>query len=216
MTVYVDDAGIPASVRNGSRTHTSTWCHLTADTQEELHAFAAHLGLKRSYFQSGKPIGGKPSPFWHYDVTAGKRAQAVRFGAVEVTYRDMPALMRDREARGGAAAAPVPLQPTKSAGCNVPECGQPGHPYAAGIRCDAHKPASTFRPSREVPADNGGICPCCSKSQLAAGREICQGCGAAAAVQPPPGRGFADLSHGQPGHMCVLPDRTGREAEAGS
>jgi len=34
MTVYVDDARIPATVRNGSRSHTSAWCHLTAYTQE--------------------------------------------------------------------------------------------------------------------------------------------------------------------------------------
>jgi len=383
MAVYIDDAGIPASVRNGSRVHTSTWCHLTADTQEELHAFAAQLGLKRSYFQPGKPLGGKPSPFWHYDLTAGKRAQAVSLGAVQVGYRDMPALMRARETRhpaqpaaqdtaprllftssrdgvaeadveaalrplfapgkvlvaGGArggdqiaarlwrqwggqvderkvspeawqrsrgagyarnaemvaevkarggeclaviaqcaspkcergephgshgavhcaglaeaaglsvsrvkalgesgagfdgairtlrsagmlaperAAAPVagsdPVAPVPPRACNSPECGQPGHPYAVGIRCDEHKPAPSFRPSREVPAVTGGICPCCSKSQLTAGRETCQGCAAAAAVQPTPERDFADLSHGQPGHMCVLPER-GREAEAGS
>ena len=44
MTVYVDDARIPATVRNGSRSHTSAWCHLTADTREELHEFAARLG----------------------------------------------------------------------------------------------------------------------------------------------------------------------------
>src|SRR5258708_349058 len=103
MTVDVDDARIPATVRNGSRSHTDTWCHLTAATQEELHEFAARLGLKRSYFQPGRPVAGKPSPFWHYDVTAGKRAQAVRLGAVEVPARQMPALMRAREPERQAA-----------------------------------------------------------------------------------------------------------------
>jgi hypothetical protein len=110
MTVYVDDARIPASVRNGSRTHTSTWCHLTADTQEELHAFAAQLGLKRSYFQPGKPIGGKPSPFWHYDVTAGKRVQAVALGAVEVPARELPVICRSRATRSASAAAAPPAE----------------------------------------------------------------------------------------------------------
>jgi hypothetical protein len=33
MTVYVDDANIPAEVRNGTRVHRSAWSHLTADTK---------------------------------------------------------------------------------------------------------------------------------------------------------------------------------------
>src|ERR1019366_8376533 len=53
MTVYVDDSNIPARVRNGSVTHDSTWCHLFADSQDELHTFAQKLGLIRSYFQAG-------------------------------------------------------------------------------------------------------------------------------------------------------------------
>src|SRR5258708_24650833 len=98
MTVYVDDARIPARVRNGSRSHRSAWCHLTADTQEELHEFAARLGLKRSYFQPGKPAGdGSPSPFWHYDLTEGKVRQALALGAQQVSARDITALMRVRQ-----------------------------------------------------------------------------------------------------------------------
>jgi hypothetical protein len=108
MAVYVDDANIPATVRNGTRSHTSAWCHLTADTQEELHEFAARLGLKRAYFQPGKPLGGKPGPFWHYDLTAGKRAQAAGLGAVEVSAREMPALMRARAARRQASGEQPP------------------------------------------------------------------------------------------------------------
>src|SRR5258708_368337 len=104
MTVYVDDARIPATVRNGSRSHTSAWCHLTADTQEELHEFAARLGLKRSYFQPGKPRGdGSRAPFWHYDVTAGVRAKAIRMGAQPPPWREMPDIMRAREAARQAA-----------------------------------------------------------------------------------------------------------------
>jgi hypothetical protein len=105
MAVYVDDASIPADVRNGGRVHSSQWSHLTADTQEELHEFAARLGLKRSYFQPGKPRGdGTPSPFWHYDLTAGKRSQAIRLGARAVSWREMPGICRAREA--GRQAAP--------------------------------------------------------------------------------------------------------------
>jgi len=116
MAVYVDDANIQASVQNGSRTHTSAWCHLTADTPDELHAFAARLGLKRSYFQPGTPLGGKPSPFWHYDVTAGKRAQAVALGAAEVPARDLPKLCREREARGAEADTSAAGRAVRQAG----------------------------------------------------------------------------------------------------
>lgn len=80
MTVYVDDASIQATVPNGRISHTSKWSHLTADTKDELHAFAAKLGLRRSYFQD------KPNGLWHYDVTEGKRRQAIRLGAVEISY----------------------------------------------------------------------------------------------------------------------------------
>jgi hypothetical protein len=81
MTVYVDDANIPATVANGRARHTSRWCHLFSDTSDaELHEFAARIGLKRAWFQ--KP----DSPLQthrHYDLTAGKRRQAVAAGAVE-------------------------------------------------------------------------------------------------------------------------------------
>jgi hypothetical protein len=49
MTVYVDNSNIAATVGR----HASRWSHLTADDKEELHAFAARLGLRRSYFQTG-------------------------------------------------------------------------------------------------------------------------------------------------------------------
>jgi len=62
-------------------------CHMTADSVDELHAFAAKLGLKREWFQQGRILP-------HYDLTRKKRAQAVRLGAVEVTGREMVQLMR--------------------------------------------------------------------------------------------------------------------------
>jgi len=100
MTVYVDDAHIPATVRNGPARHTSTWCHLFADTPGELHAFAARLGLRRSWFQPGPARGdGSPSPYWHYDLTAGKRRQALRLGARAVTWHQAIQIIRDRDAQ---------------------------------------------------------------------------------------------------------------------
>ena len=55
-------------------------CHLIADSNEELHAFAAQIGMKRSWFQAS-PSGP------HYDLTAKKRALAVSLGAVELEDR---------------------------------------------------------------------------------------------------------------------------------
>jgi hypothetical protein len=84
MSVYVDDAHIPAAVtdRRTGRTYRARWSHLTADTKTELHTFAARIGLSRAWFQD------KPGGLWHYDVTANKRRQAIAAGAVEISWRD--------------------------------------------------------------------------------------------------------------------------------
>lgn len=69
MTVYVDD------VRH--RFGRMVMCHLWADTTEELHLFAARLGLRRSWFQC------PPKASWeHYDISLGKKAEALQLGAV--------------------------------------------------------------------------------------------------------------------------------------
>jgi len=62
-----------------------------------------------------------------------------------------------------------------------------------------------------------GICPACRSTALTAGRHKCQARGVAEALAPGPHRAaaYAGLSHGQPGHMCVVPGAE-REAGAGS
>lgn len=86
MPVFVDDAMIPANVRNGARVVSDQWSHLTATTPRELHSFATRtLGLQRSYFQD-------KWPYPHYDVTSGMRQQALLRGATPVTYGDPAAL----------------------------------------------------------------------------------------------------------------------------
>lgn len=79
MSVYVDDAFV-----EGDWGRWTGGGHMQADTLEELHAFAARLGLRRSWFQS-KP--GRPDHD-HYDLTRGKREQAVRLGAIAEPWRD--------------------------------------------------------------------------------------------------------------------------------
>lgn len=101
MTAYVDDALIPARVGRFD----SRWSHLIADTQEELHAFATSIGLRRSWFQPGRPLAGRPSELWHYDVTENKRLQAIRAGAVPVSSRELVEITRARVEQQRAAAS---------------------------------------------------------------------------------------------------------------
>lgn len=55
-------------------------CHLTTDgTLDDLHAFAARIGLRREWFQG--------TTYPHYDLTAAKRDEAMVAGAVFVTAR---------------------------------------------------------------------------------------------------------------------------------
>jgi hypothetical protein len=69
MTIYVDDV---------QRYPSGQWCHMATDgTLEELHAFALHLGLKRSWFQN-KPRHP------HYDLRPTKRILAIQKGAKAV------------------------------------------------------------------------------------------------------------------------------------
>lgn len=76
MTVYVDDMRKLATVGRLE----ARWSHLTADTEEELHAFAAELGLPRRTAQF--PGTWKS----HYDVTDFLRDQAIALGAVAIGY----------------------------------------------------------------------------------------------------------------------------------
>lgn len=61
-------------------------CHLMADSEDELDAFATELSLRRSWRHDD-----------HYDLTANKRQQAVAAGAQEVTSREMVRIRRRKE-----------------------------------------------------------------------------------------------------------------------
>jgi Protein of unknown function (DUF4031) len=68
MAVYVDDAIWEWQGRQ--------WCHLLADDVDELHRFAAGLGLHRTSYQ-GPPKTAAP----HYDLTSFERRRAIAHGA---------------------------------------------------------------------------------------------------------------------------------------
>lgn len=80
MTVYVDDMLLEAAVRNRDHMVRGRWSHLMADDPAELRAFATRLGLHRAWIQKAG------TPLEHFDITSGKRRQAIALGAVEITY----------------------------------------------------------------------------------------------------------------------------------
>jgi hypothetical protein len=94
MAVYVDDWRQLATVGK----MTSRWSHMTADSEQELHEFAARLGIPRSAFQSkpGKPV------FDHYDLPENLRLEAISLGAVALGWRQAAKLRRERAKRPSA------------------------------------------------------------------------------------------------------------------
>ena len=84
MAVYVDDARI--------RARGLVWSHLVADTDEELHAAAEALGLRREWAQDkGRTL--------HYDLPEHVRERAVVLRVAE------PLSWRELAQRRGALAS---------------------------------------------------------------------------------------------------------------
>lgn len=72
------------------------WCHLWAPKVEELHAFAALIGVKRCWFDRD-----------HYDLNPEQRAAAVKAGALEVTSRDIARFRRTKRDRAAREARTI-------------------------------------------------------------------------------------------------------------
>jgi hypothetical protein len=89
MAVYVDEAIWAWQGRK--------WCHLLADDIDELHRFAAGLGLTRFSYQ-GPPKTASP----HYDLTSFERQRALGNGAKPCDHA--VAVLLVRRLRGQAAA----------------------------------------------------------------------------------------------------------------
>ncbi|WP_310717796.1 DUF4031 domain-containing protein [Streptomyces lydicus] len=71
MAIYIDRPIWPG--------HGRMWSHLVSDASfEELHAFAARIGVPRRAFERD-----------HYDLPAERYADAVRAGAVEVGSKEL-------------------------------------------------------------------------------------------------------------------------------
>jgi hypothetical protein len=93
MAVYVDDSRI--------RWRGRRWSHLIGDSTEELHAFAATLGLERTWFHQ------RPARPWkdHYDIPDVQRELAIARGARGITSREAAAMLRARRVAVTQAAS---------------------------------------------------------------------------------------------------------------
>lgn len=109
MAVYVDNAVF--------RWRGRRWAHLLADEVDELHAFAARLGLARARFQDRRSGA-------HYDIDGALRERALALGAIPVSRTTDRAKMRaiianarrqwSGHATAVALAASIPSPPQDS------------------------------------------------------------------------------------------------------
>jgi len=77
MSVFVDNLQATGPYKN-PKWRFRSFCHLFADSLEELHLFALKISLNRRWFQNCPK-------YPHYDLTENKRKKAVLLGAVEKT-----------------------------------------------------------------------------------------------------------------------------------
>lgn len=68
MAVYVDRAKVPFKGKE--------WCHLMADTLEELHDFAKIVGIDPRLFH-------RSASYPHYDITLEMRILVIAYGAID-------------------------------------------------------------------------------------------------------------------------------------
>ena len=68
MAIYVDRSSVSFKGRK--------WCHLMADTLEELHAFAQQKGIDARLFH-------RDASYPHYDITLEMRSMVIEHGAID-------------------------------------------------------------------------------------------------------------------------------------
>jgi hypothetical protein len=81
------------------------WSHLLADDIDDLHRFAAQLGIHRASYQ-GPPRTSVP----HYDLTSYERQRAIALGAIACSREEIVAIARrSRRALSRGSVAPAKL-----------------------------------------------------------------------------------------------------------
>lgn len=82
MSVFVDDAQIPYK--------SMKMCHMLADSTEELIAMAEAIGINRRHIQHAGTYRE------HFDVCLAKRQEAIKRGAIKVTFREVAKMLKRR------------------------------------------------------------------------------------------------------------------------
>jgi hypothetical protein len=99
MTVYVHKLPGQSRAFFGRTARADPWFVLTADTDDELHSFAASLGLTRVMFRPAKQALPHQDPVApHYDVTIGERDRAIALGARLITPEEADRMEQQRAA----------------------------------------------------------------------------------------------------------------------
>lgn len=91
MAVYVDDMRAPFG--------RMIMCHMIADTHGELIAMAEKLGLQRRWIQH------EGTHREHFDISLTKRALAIRYGAKEISWRELGERVFAQEIAGQSGCA---------------------------------------------------------------------------------------------------------------
>ena len=120
VALYVDDAIW--------RWQGLQWAHLLADGVDELHRFAADLGINRLSYQ-GPPRTSVP----HYDLTAYERRRAIARGAIACSRHEIVVVLRRArsehrlariiETRGVVALELAPRGPPLEGELKICGCG---------------------------------------------------------------------------------------------
>jgi hypothetical protein len=91
--------------------HGLKWAHLLADDTDELHRFAARMGVHRTSYQ-GPPKTSIP----HYDLTGFERRRAIAAGAIACSREEIVAVVRRLRPRPvgtpvkPASSSPAPIR----------------------------------------------------------------------------------------------------------
>ena len=98
MAVYVNKLRDRSRLFYGRTSPPPPMFGLTADAQDELHAFAARLGIRRD---PDTPVGPQQLVTRHYLLTEGERDRAVELGAQVISAREADTMERQRAAMRG-------------------------------------------------------------------------------------------------------------------
>jgi hypothetical protein len=72
-------------------------CHMIAGTSSELLTMADRIGVRRKWLQKAG------QPFEHFDICLSKRKQAMKLGVIEITWRELSAMLNQRSTKHGHA-----------------------------------------------------------------------------------------------------------------